>query len=830
MFDAMGATFVNGLDPAHKVQVETVSAKGSPTVSFNGQKYHLDGNTIYLDGELSDAQASSSQFIYNNVREALEAISVGPEATTTKTLLIAPGVYWVDDPDDPTVRTSDYGAPYGMTIDCPSICIKGLTVNPEYVVLACNRGQTQGSVGNFTMLRLIAQEVETSNITFGNYCNVDLVYPLKRSYNKEKRKSAIVQAQLVHTTADKVFAQNCRFISRLNMNPITGGHRSLYKDCYMECTDDALAGSAIYLNCNFTFFSSKPFYSAAHYGAVFLGCKIKSLVSGTQYFTKAEGGITLIDTEITSETGLDEIKYNYVPRTDSWYESGNRLNGEPINIAGGTDITGKYLLNAYKVTLDGKIVYNIANLLAGDDNWDPLNQREIIPEEYLGMPTHMELNLSKEQDKAEVKFYRWGGYPANEEEIRKVAYSGLLWQRPVMSTITPTGNFTADIASSYKRPTPYVGEISAKLPSGLQARANIRYEAYLYEAPGFDQYPEIHLDKTKKGLVVDYKLSPSVSETSDSKDRSIITWYRYLAEDLSDTIPVIWGSAGSKSAEIYQLGNADRDMHILAIVTPRYNDSKCGEDMIAKYEETIQATILPAIFSQERNYSTDFSNIPVRYQPKLSKGAWTFDAYKPADTNAQDWTPTPKKAWYYGTGVDGCKGQGLSELTKGARCFYTPCREKTDNMKAVVKIDPGKSKGQGFGSATDQYLDIYIKFDPESLTGYGVRIERTPDYDGAVAFQLVKFTKGEVRKLGDPVISNCYVSTCTVTLEMKGNELVATATTNANRPKPESPEIETEVYLNVTVAKNEFGAFGLQHTGSTGPSASMIHNVELTFF
>lgn len=85
--NVLGATFVNGLDPAHKVQVETVSAKGSCVVTFNGHKYYLDGNTIYLDGELTDQQAASSTFIYNNVKEAFEALNVGPESTSIKTLL-----------------------------------------------------------------------------------------------------------------------------------------------------------------------------------------------------------------------------------------------------------------------------------------------------------------------------------------------------------------------------------------------------------------------------------------------------------------------------------------------------------------------------------------------------------------------------------------------------------------------------------------------------------------------------------------------------------------------------------------------------------------------
>lgn len=833
--NVLGATFVNGLDPAHKVQVETVSAKGSCVVTFNGHKYYLDGNTIYLDGELTDQQAASSTFIYNNVKEAFEALNVGPESTSIKTLLIAPGVYWVDDPDDPADRaTEDGSAPYGMTIDCPKIALVGLATKPEYVVLACNRGQTQGSVGNFTMLRLIGEYIEATNITFGNFCNVDLNYPLKKEYSRAKRKEAIVQAQLVHTNADRVFAKNCRFISRLNTNPITGGHRSLYQNCYVECTDDALAGSAVYLDCKFTFFSSKPFYNSAAYGAVFLNCDIETHVTDTQYFCKADGGITLIDTRIkTLDSKTVNIEFNYGPKNNTWYYSNVTVNGTSQNIKSGVDITNAYILNAYKTNVAGKAVYNIANLLGGRDDWDPLEQRNIIPAEYLNLPTHMIIKrngkkaiVDGEKENLTAEFFLWGGYRAKEQEIQKVAFQGIIWQKPTVMSITPTGNFTTDIEANYKQPTAFSGYVSARVPSGLQARLGIDIAPYLYDAPSFATAPVITFDKSKKSLVVDYKLSEDVSGNANASDRSIITWYRYNAEDMSDTIPILRGNA-SLNAKSYPVGNADRNGFIMAKVTPRYNDTQSGESQNAVYTEGFKNSILPAIFTQESHYSTDFHNIPVGYQPKFVAGAWTFDAFKPADTKDYTWKPDPKHAWFYGEGVDGMKGQGLVQLTRGARCFYLPFREKTGDMKVTVKIDPGKTAGQGFGSATGQYLDIYIKFDPETLTGYAVRIERTPEWSNAVAFSIIKYTNGETRTIGKPVISNCFRSTCTVTIQMKGNELTATATSNALLPRPTDERVQTEVFLDASVAKNEFGGFGLQHTGSTGPSAAMIHNVEI---
>ena len=52
---------------------------------------------------------------------AIAEINAAPNASYT--LRIAPGVYWLDNPDDPTVRRSEGGTPFAATISCNSINI-----------------------------------------------------------------------------------------------------------------------------------------------------------------------------------------------------------------------------------------------------------------------------------------------------------------------------------------------------------------------------------------------------------------------------------------------------------------------------------------------------------------------------------------------------------------------------------------------------------------------------------------------------------------------------------------------------------------------------------
>jgi hypothetical protein len=45
-------------------------------------------------------------------------------------------------------------------------------------------------------------------------------------------------------------------------------------------------------------------------------------------------------------------------------------------------------------------------------------------------------------------------------------------------------------------------------------------------------------------------------------------------------------------------------------------------------------------------------------------------------------------------------------------------------MSISLGMTPEKIAGQGFGSATDQYLEAYIKWDSATQTGYALRFQR----------------------------------------------------------------------------------------------------------
>ena len=194
-------------------QSQPVSFDGK-TVKWNGKTFTLDENTLFLDSRLQRAQLAGNPYAFNNLKDAKAALKNGT-ADKPMLLLTAPGVYWVDDPDDPAIRVGGGGGgPFGMTIACNHLYFNGLNPRRENVVFAVNRGQTQGSAGNFTMFQIQGTGLKSENVTFGNYCNVDLKFPLVPSLGRPKRAEAIAQAQLFSYNSGDGVAINSAFVSR----------------------------------------------------------------------------------------------------------------------------------------------------------------------------------------------------------------------------------------------------------------------------------------------------------------------------------------------------------------------------------------------------------------------------------------------------------------------------------------------------------------------------------------------------------------------------------------------------------------------------------------
>jgi len=789
---------------------------GGEYIIYKGQKILLGPHAFFIDGQLTSGQTAKYPFVYNSINEAAKHLTDGTEMSPM-TLYLAPHVYWIDNPDDPSERVGKDGEPpYGLIIKCEWLRFYGLSKKAENVVLAANRGQTIGAKGNFTLFKFIGQGTSSENITFGNYCNIDLEFPLKPELNRKKRATAIVQAQLIHCNGDKIVARNTRFVSRLNLCPFVGGKRILFDSCHFESTDDALSGTGVYLNCTFDFYSSMPFYWTTGTGSVFLNSDISSYTRGEQYFTKADKGqLALIDTRFASKT-LSYIGWQDVsPLSTRNYQYNVSLNGDPVFVSKKDpsltiDLTNKPLLDAYRFEHEGKVFYNTYNLLRGNDDWDPMNIKETalkaekeqtgkytqVPVQLLIGPAKAEVETGKDTLRLTATVNRFGNFKVAGKGIKWTVVKGdvsLLKLMPnedgSVCILIPTNN--TDVTQQVI--------VTAQTAAGLEAASVIQVAPSKLDPPRFISAPKLKMDDNGI-LSAEYKLDTKYD------DQSLVTWYR--CSDAEGNNPVeVAVSRYDKPLLDYVLTAGDLGYHIMASVAPKHQRSDAG--VLVKLV-TKNAVSSKDIKSDAKILDTDFRNMSTKDQPLVKPGFWTLKRFQSDNTDKS--RSSDKDAWYYGEGSGGSAGYTGLLQHQFARLYYTPVGDGYGDMTMSLTVVPFKTAGQGF-SVAPLYMDFLIKFDAETLTGYGLRFIRTTKYHDAVDCYFVRYENGKVNRISEPVSTSAFRPVCDLTLKVKGNKLIAHAKTQEGHPRSSDGNVVAEVNIDADLTADTFGGFGIEYAG-----------------
>ncbi|MEI6276301.1 MAG: hypothetical protein WCP08_09935 [Prolixibacteraceae bacterium] len=803
---------------------------GGDFIVYRGDTVKLGPNAIFVDGQFTETEAAKYPFVYNSVNKAVEHLKDG-SAQSPMVLYLAPYVYWIDNPDDPAVRVGQNGsAPYGMILKCEWLKFYGLSDKPENVVLACNRGQTIGSQGNFTMFKISGQGTSSENVTFGNYCNIDLEFPLKPELNRGKRASAIVQAQLIHCDGDHVLAINTRFVSRLNLCPFWGAKRVLFDRCHFESTDDALCGTGVYLNCTLDFYGSKPFYNTTGTGAVMLNCNIRSFSHSDQFFTKAGGQVAVLDSRLTSETSTYMGWRDHPPVETKNYQYAVSFNGKFVLIGSKdpqstVEMEGKELLNAYRFMVDGKVIYNIYNLLSGNDGWDPTGMEPTVRAaekaqgiQLTGLPVQLRITPSRaniETGKNEVrltaKVMRFGNCEQNGIPVKWFVAP----ESGAYVTLKPNKDGSAcDLVPVNNSDEPVQVVVTATTVSGLEAACSINVSPARLEPPVFASLPVIEENRKLGLLSVKYKLEMHYT------DQSQITWYRCTDAQGRNPLAVAVSRSNHPLFD-YKLTPGDAGYFIKVSVASKNQRSDAGEPVSFVTEQKISARMIKM---GEREMDTDFANFPTFNQPKISQGFWTLKALEPFFTERMIAANKDQDAWTYGVGVDGSADAVGFYQTQNASLLYTPVGKHFGDMTVTLNVAPSKYEGQGF-SVANRYMDLLIKFDTEHGTGYALRLIRTTKFHDAIDCVFVRYEKGKVSEISQSVSTTCFRPDCKITVEVKGNKLTAHASSQANYFEvPDRPQVVKEVNMMTEVVPSEFGGFGIQYAGG---APTMIKNLKV---
>ncbi len=725
----------------------------------------LDMHHIMVDAEATTA----TPYTYATFQEAVAHL--GDSAT----VYFRPGVYWIDDPDDPTIRVGKDGRePFGMVAHCKYLQLVGLGDTPHDVVLASQRGQTQGAVGNFTMFDFWCNSLKVVNMTMGNYCNVDLIYPKNPRFNREKRSNVITQAHVGYVHGDSLLAERVRFISRLNLNPLNGAKYSYYKDCHFECTDDALNGTAIYRHCNFDLYGQKPFWSTFGKGAMFIDCDFNVMGDNREvFFCKQGGPVTVVDCRYHAPS--DSIYIGWTAYPQPWlrcYQQNFTLNG-------------KYYQIGIRRPQNTIVLPDTSRLVSH------------------GIPY---LNINRHE--AEL---RTGDAPLT------LACSGstsVKWRVTDYCehyvTLIPIGRDSVKVVPTNESGKTVRFCVMASTPDGREAACHLTVHPRLLPAPSFLHKPTLQLKKGVAQLIYDLDLQ-------DRYDESEIIWLR-------DDIPVSIDKANPQTLTNpeYRLSDADNGHRLSALIVPELHGSLKGDTLRVDAPKVIKGQ------KKSKVLETDFHDLPCLWQSQVLPGYWTVDGFKPSDTSEFSWSFSPQKPmWEYGEGFNGAVGMGLLQAQRGARLMYTPLKQKYGDMSLTLHVDPTKTAGQGFGSATGQYMDVCLKFDTQTLTGCGLRIIRTVKHAKAVDFLLVSYDHGVITPLTPPVSATCYRTGCVISLQQTGNRLVAHVETAT--PQPTGSTLPHVVDLQADVVANNHGGIHIQHTGSCGESTTMLHRLQVVW-
>ena len=829
-------------------------------VTWGGKAFTLDENTIFLDYRLEDNQIAHNPYAFNNIQDAATALT-GGTADKPMLLLTAPGVYWVDDPDDPEIRVPAPGSyfPTGLTINCDHLYFYGLSSNPDNVVYACNRGQTQGASGNFTMFSINGIGLKSENVTFGNFCNVDLEFPLFPELSRKKRAEAIAQAQLFNYRGGDGVAINTNFISRLNLLPFA----MTYLDCHLESSGHASFFNSIYIGCTLELynvnFSAGRFFDCDIYLTPFIS-NYRGRKTYTFGFVDGPGnGLVCVDTRFHRSAELvnagipAEISWDRIPqtRTTRSYQHNVTLDGKPYVIQeyatpGATVVMpeGSEMLKAYKVVYNGKTYYNVPNMLSGVD---PFNYTDAIKaaavaegkaeDYYLGIPMTVTLTLDPassatiRSSQTEAMLH-YGILPAGYAMSTALGNWTFTTKDPSMSryiSIADNKNGTLTVSGSKDIKDNIDVIIVAQNTLGIESAFELTVEPPYLETPVFIHEPAI-VKPENGGVKLAYEL-----DLNGIKDESLITWYRCKDANGSDALKVAVTRSGNPEV-FYTLSEGDIGYYLMAVIQPKHKRSDTGE------AKTVFSNF-PVVAKDVRinRIDTDFHNFPADPQPLILPGTWTLDGYfSPECYDEAESPPTPRytpkaDSWTYAAGQNGAEEyKGLEPTNRGARLFYTPAGGNFGDMSIRALFAPKKTSGAGFGSATDQFLDVFIKFDLASMSGYALRIERLNTMeiteigyngDGATAgcaFSLIKYDNGKTTSLTRKLMSSAFIAECLVELKVHDRRLFASVTSTADSRSGDMYDYLREVNLDAEIDENEFGGTGMLFTGTAGGNAVQV--------
>jgi hypothetical protein len=786
-------------------------------VALKAKFVDLSASNVIVDAYLDDARRTA--FTFKTLQE-LKAANIPDGATVN----FAPGVYWTDDYKDPAIaNTPAHPGLIGISFPQAGLTFKGLTSNADDVRIAGNRGQTIGADGNWNVIG-IGTNFSAYNLTVANYTTVDLVFPRDPSQNLARRTDARVQAQTITTATgvsslDRMYFENVRIVSFLNLVAI-GPVRAYYKNSYFQLTDDSIAGGGtnVFDNCTFDFYGSHPSGGGSSTMAAFLHSTFNFLNDSPTFWMSKNGGGGWVLIDNVFKGPKEEIRWENIQRPDVKQYVYNNVYADGTPVVFDTRypaVTQTLTADALKIFKLGD-EYNVYNLLKGTDGWNP--SKQVARNDTAFKFTLAANSTTVQSDVATNEVVITPTFvPADSFTYASL---NLQYDTSLFNLVASSDNklhLNAKLNSAGKT---IDSVVKATAPNGLVAQVTLHINPQTVAAPVVVGTPSITIGQNTAALQIAY-------DHPEFTDGSTITWFRGSVPG-DKAVQVAVTTLGNPYKN-YQLSAGDIGQYLTAVITPKYEFSAAAASSV---QVTTATAIAVADVAKPSVISTNFANISWTGHTLNQPNVWYADAIKPSDVN-QPWVPSNATPWAYVVGDhDGAVGvAGLQTATQGARLLYQPQGSFSD-MSVAVDLTPEKPAGQGFGSATDQYLEIYIKWDPVTLTGYALRFQRlsTDPLNGgkpilssgnSVRVSMIEYVNGARTILpGCYIESSVYMPGAQAVFKLVGNVLSADVVTTSPQTTTQAGySLPSEIHFTATVgsAASTMGGFGFQFTGT--PSA-----------
>ncbi|QJR82381.1 hypothetical protein CA267_017300 [Alteromonas pelagimontana] len=759
----------------------------------------LGPHAFYVDQRLSEHERQPYQF--NDLHKAINAAPSGTEAKPT-VIYLAPDVYQLQG--SPTDR--------GLYIHQDWLRLVGLSANAKDTVLADNRGHTIGATSKTgsspaESVFITGTGFSAYNLTIGNYCNVDLVYPRNPALNQPKRTDTITQAYAIGAhhpdkILDKYVFDNVRFISMLDTIALGEVRRVYYHNVYVQGTDDFLGGGNVQVLKNSTIhsYTSRPIYIAGKSGTAFINVQWDIDFAETQplYLTKMASRLFLKNVNFNDlNNKVTTVHTAPYPKPDiQSYTYNITLNGNPIALQPASTVISLTKKQADILTANA--------LLAGDDSWSPDSNNASSTPSPLAMQIEGPQHLLAGGDS--ITF--------TAKSFPKRTVEDITWKvsKPIVD-IKNIEEGVVSISSQYNGEYPQKVTLTASAENGIYSNTTFAVKPVKLPAPPFASAPQITLENGK--LYLHYKLDLAFAGGIHA-DKSLIHWYR---NDSSGNQTMVATSRLNQPLQQYTLVPADIGQTITAAITPKSQRSDPGKTLTVDYGpvsaasiadngDTFSVVLLPQQF-------------PTQRQPEIKSGYWTQDTYYPKDQQV-NWQAKAERPWRFGKGINGAPEYGLMPASQGARLLYSRSAIYKE-MEVLATLDTEKTAAQGFGSPNGQYLEFYIGYNTQTKSGYALRIERTSKYGYATDFTLMHYQNGMGKPLTSSVTATAFNSNTHITLKLDHQMFSAHVSTATPLSKQQREAgLASQVNLVTPVTEINGAGFGLQHTGTVGEGGRFV--------